>query len=172
MPNPPVKARGPYTHAMQTATGIHIRSAVSTDARTIVEFNAACARESEGLALDPERVRAGTEAALADPSRGRYFIALDEQGPVGQIMITREWSDWRNAWVWWLQSVYVNERARRRGMFTALLRHVEEEARAEGVAAIRLYVDAGNRRARNAYLSCGFGPGHYRMLEKVLANDA
>lgn len=157
---------------MQTTAGIHIRSAVGSDAHTIAEFNAACARETESLALDPERVRAGTEAALADPARGRYYLALDEHGPVGQVMITREWSDWRNAWVWWLQSVYVTERARRRGVFGTLLHHVEREARAEGVAAIRLYVDAGNERARNAYLSSGFGPGHYRMLEKVLAADA
>lgn len=157
---------------MQTAPGIHIRPATSSDAHTIAEFNAACARESEGLALEPERVRAGTEAALADPARARYYLALDEQGPVGQIMITREWSDWRNAWVWWLQSVYVSERARRQGVFAALLRHVEGEARAEGAAAIRLYVDAGNRRAHDVYLASGFAHGHYRMLEKDLAADA
>lgn len=150
------------------ATALRLREAVPADAATVTRFNIACARESEALELDPARARAGAEAALADPARARYYLAEDGSGPLGQIMITFEWSDWRNAWLWWLQSVYVESGARRRGVFTALLRHVEAQARDAGAAALRLYVDLGNATAERTYLGAGFARAHYRMLEKEL----
>lgn len=157
---------------MKHDANFQIRYAGPADVATVTEFNIACARESEALALQQERVRAGVEAVLSDPARGRYFLAEDDTGPTGQVMITYEWSDWRNAWIWWLQSVYVREDARRQGVFTALLRHVEDAARRENVAAIRLYVDLENARAENTYLRGGFNRAHYRLMEKTLVNHA
>lgn len=151
---------------------LRLRRADAHDADTVAAFNIACARESEGLALDPERAAAGVAAALADPARGRYYLAEDDSGPLGQIMITFEWSDWRNAWFWWLQSVYVRADARRRGVFRALLAHVEAQARADRAAALRLYVDLDNHGAERTYRSAGFERAHYRMMERSLAADA
>jgi len=151
-----------------TDNNLHVRDAGPADADTVTRFNIACARESEDLTLDTATVGDGVRAVLGDPARGRYFIAEDGDGPAGQIMITLEWSDWRNAWIWWLQSVYVRADARRRGVFSTLYRHVEDQARRAGVAAIRLYVDLENERAEQTYLRAGFERGHYRLLEKPL----
>ncbi|MGH8427380.1 MAG: GNAT family N-acetyltransferase [Gammaproteobacteria bacterium] len=135
-------------------------------------FNIACAAESENLALERVQVRTGVEMVLGDATRGRYYLAEDAAGAAGQVMITREWSDWRNGWIWWLQSVYVRADARRAGVFTALLQHTEAEARREGVSFIRLYVDRDNTAAEGTYLGNGFEQAHYRMLEKSLEPDA
>jgi len=151
---------------------LHIRDGGPADADTVIRFNIACAHESEDLALDPAIVAPGVRAVLGDPARGRYFIAEDGAGPAGQVMITFEWSDWRNAWIWWLQSVYVRADARRRGVFGALYDHVENAAREAGVAAIRLYVDRDNERAERTYLRAGFEHAHYRLLEKPLTDGA
>ncbi len=156
---------------MEARSQITIRPAAIRDAAVVAGFNIACAKDSEGLVLDETEARAGAEAILRDPARGRYYLAEDATGAVGQIMITREWSDWRNAWIWWLQSVYVRPGARRRGVFRRLLGSIESAARAEGVAVLRLYMDENNGRAENAYHAEGFATSHYRMLDKALARD-
>ncbi len=147
---------------------IHVREAGTADAARVTRFSIACARDSENLTLDEAVVRAGVEAALADPGRGRYFLAERDGKALGQIMVTREWSDWRNAWIWWLQSDYVTSEARGRGVFAALYAHVEDAARAAGVRMIRLYVDADNEGAERAYLKAGFERDHYRQMAKTL----
>lgn len=156
---------------MEYSRKFRIRSAEVADVDVVTRFNIACARESEHVTLEESRVRAGVKTVLGDPSRGRYFVAEDEKGAAGQVMITFEWSDWRNAWVWWLQSVYVRADARRSGVFSALFRHVQSEARNEGVAAIRLYVDQDNSQAEQTYLKLGFQRSHYRLLENDLGSD-
>src|SRR5438128_1174688 len=100
-----------------------IRPATLDDADVIVEFNRRLAEESEGKALDLSLLRPGVEAGLADPNKGVYFVAEDDGVLVGQIMITAEWSDWRNGWFWWIQSVYVCPDHRRRGVFRSLFKH-------------------------------------------------
>ena len=98
---------------------IQITPAAPADAETIAEFNVALAAESEHLILDPPTVLAGVRAVLADPAKGRYFVARPSEGdsgrlPIGQLMLTIEWSDWRNGPIWWIQSVYVHPDHRRR----------------------------------------------------------
>lgn len=156
---------------MNEKPGIAVRLATPQDAATVARFNIACARDSEGLELDESQARAGAETALRDPSRGRYYLAEDATGTAGQIMITREWSDWRNAWTWWMQSVYVRPEARRRGVFRALLRFIESAARDEGVGLLRLYMDKDNRPAENAYHAEGFATSHYRLLDKAVGRS-
>jgi GNAT superfamily N-acetyltransferase len=156
---------------MNLCSPLSIRLAGPDDAAIVTEFSLACARDSEGLVLDTTRVRAGVQAVLADAMRGRYYLAENEPRPIGQIMITGEWSDWRNAWIWWLQSVYVHPEHRRQGIFRALLEHIEAEARRESVALLRLYVDRNNGPAERTYLARGFGFAHYQMLEKRLSQD-
>ena len=144
-----------------------IRPAHSDDIPRLAEFNRALARETEGRELDADRVRAGVAAVLADPSKGRYLVAEDGDGVIGQLMITFEWSDWRNGMFWWIQSVYVDPAHRGAGVFGALYRRIESEARSAGnVCGIRLYMEHANERARAAYLRLGLTPAGYEVLEK------
>jgi GNAT superfamily N-acetyltransferase len=143
-----------------------VRAARPEDHALLVEFNRAMARETESLELDLERVSRGVRAALLDPSRGFYLIAEHAGRPAGGLMVTREWSDWRDGWVWWIQSVYVAPHARRRGIYRALHGQVLREARARGdVVGVRLYVDRANRGAQATYAALGMQPSHYLMFE-------
>ncbi len=133
-----------------------LRQATPADRSVIAEFNRRLAFESENKTLDPEVLAAGVAAVLADPSRGVYYVAEDGGEIVGQLMITTEWSDWRNGWFWWIQSVYVREEARRRGVFRALYTHAFAEARRRGdVVGLRLYVERDNVRAQETYRGLG-----------------
>jgi GNAT superfamily N-acetyltransferase len=146
--------------------GILIRAATAADAETIVRFNAAMAGETEGLELDLERLRGGVQAVLADPGKGIYWMAELDGRPAGQMLITFEWSDWRNGAFWWIQSVYVAPPCRGRGVFRALYEHAERLARSDpGVCGLRLYVEQHNERAQQAYLRLGMKPTPYRIFE-------
>ncbi len=146
--------------------GLVIRAATPDDAGVLVEFNRAMARETEDKELDPVQLRAGVDAVFADASRGRYVLALSGGEPVGALLLTYEWSDWRNGVFWWIQSVYVTPGARGKGVFGALYRHVESEAReAADVCGLRLYVDLENERAQRVYEALGMAPSHYRFYE-------
>jgi GNAT superfamily N-acetyltransferase len=146
-----------------------IRDATPADAPLIVEFNRRLAQESEGKTLAVAVLTPGVAAALADPHKGRYFLAESEGIVAGQTMLTYEWSDWRNGWLWWIQSVYVRPECRRRGVFRALFEHIEERARREPeVVGLRLYVENGNRSAQETYLQLGMKPAGYFVLEKGL----
>jgi GNAT superfamily N-acetyltransferase len=144
-----------------------VRHATLADAPTIVEFNIRLARDTEGLELDPAVVREGVRRMLEDAQRGRMFVAEVDGRVVGQTMFTYEWSDWRNSWIWWLQSVYVEEAHRRRGVFRALYAHVRELARDDPeVGCIRLYVERRNVVARETYLGLGMTLSGHIVLEE------
>src|SRR4029079_15862290 len=108
------------------AEDMTIRPAGFDDWETIADFNILLARETEDKQLVPETVFAGVKALLADPRHGRYFVACADGKIIGQMMHTREWSDWRNGEIWWLQSVYVHPGHRQAGVFRALYRHLEK----------------------------------------------
>lgn len=147
-------------------TTLRIRPAYPRELSTLVEFNRAMARETEGKELDPERSHLGVAAVFADPAKGTYHVALRGEELVGALMLTSEWSDWRNGVFWWIQSVYVVPAARQTGVFRALYDHVLERARANpDVCGVRLYVDADNRRAQEVYTRLGMQAAHYRMFE-------
>jgi GNAT superfamily N-acetyltransferase len=144
-----------------------IRAADRRDLAVLAAYNLALAWETEQKRLDPATVEAGVEALLGDPQRGFYTVAEIEGQVVGQVLITFEWSDWRNGWFWWLQSVYVQPAFRRRGVFRALVEHLEERARREGhVVGLRLYVERDNRAAQAVYAALGLQPTTYGVLEK------
>jgi GNAT superfamily N-acetyltransferase len=150
-----------------------VRAATPADAEAIAAFNAAIARESEHRELDPARLRAGVQQALADPARARYFLACLGERIIGQLMLTVEWSDWRNGWFWWIQSVYVDREQRGRGVYAALHRHVRQLARAgRDVIGLRLYVERGNARARRVYDRLGMHPTSYLVYEEDWSGDA
>jgi len=143
-----------------------VRDATARDAATIAVFNTSITAETEDHVLEPRLVVAGIAALLADISKGRYWVAEVNGDIAGQIMVTYEWSDWRNGLIWWIQSVYVHEDHRRKGVFSALYRHVESLARNDaGVVGLRLYVDDCNKRAQDTYVSLGMQMRNYRVME-------
>jgi ribosomal protein S18 acetylase RimI-like enzyme len=143
-----------------------IRQALSDDVDVIVAFNAAMAEETESRTLDMDVLRRGVAAVLTDPSKGRYLVADQGSKIIGQLMITYEWSDWRNGTFWWIQSVYVMPEYRRRGIYRALHEYVMRLARQEPeVCGIRLYVDRHNVTARKTYESLGMRYSHYDLFE-------
>ncbi|MEL6949194.1 MAG: GNAT family N-acetyltransferase [Pseudomonadota bacterium] len=144
---------------------ITIRDAVPDDVTAIALYNAAMALETEVKALDLEVLTAGVRSLLEDDNRGRYWVAESDGNPIGQVMITREWSDWRNAWFWWLQSVYIAPDFRRRGVFRALYEHVREQARSANACGLRLYVEHDNTAAADTYRALGMIDAGYAMLE-------
>jgi ribosomal protein S18 acetylase RimI-like enzyme len=152
---------------------LRIRPAVPADADFLAHGNAAMALETEHKHLDPAVVAAGVRAALSDAAKGRYFIAERDGVPVGQLMITYEWSDWRNGTFWWIQSVYVLPEARRGGVFRALYRHLEHLAADDPtICGIRLYVERENSRAQATYTHCGMGDAGYVIMETVFTRAA
>jgi GNAT superfamily N-acetyltransferase len=145
---------------------VSIRAATSEDIEFLVDGNAQLALESEHLSLDRNRLRDGIRAMFAQPSRGFYSVAEVGGVRAGQMMITFEWSDWRNGVFWWIQSVYTVPEFRRRGVFRALYQYVEELAKLEGnVCGLRLYVEDSNHRAQETYGRCGMKETGYRVLE-------
>ena len=145
---------------------LFIRPAEPKDVPFLVECNAAMASETEHKTLDREVLARGTRAVFDDPRRGFYLIAELDGDPAGCLLITYEWSDWRNGDWWWFQSVYVTPAARRAGIFRALYTEVERRARAAGAVGLRLYVERDNKRALRTYASLGMEEEAYRMLRR------
>jgi GNAT superfamily N-acetyltransferase len=154
---------------MQAASGeagaALVRKATKNDADALVRFNAAMARESEGVELPEARLRAGVLALFEDPSRGQYWVCERDGAIIGQCMVTYEWSDWRNANFWWIQSVYTAPAARRRGVYRALHEEVLRESRRAGACGVRLYVERANTGARAVYEKLGLRAAPYEMME-------
>ena len=126
--------------------------------------------ETEKRRLDAARVNAGVAALLEDSAKGTYFLAEIEKGGssvvAGQLLITYEWSDWRNGNFWWIQSVYVPEEFRGRGVFTALFNHICNLANTrKDVCGLRLYMDSHNHKARRTYERLGLSKTNYEMFE-------
>ena len=148
------------------AANIEIRRATPADVETLVAFNAAMARETEDKDLDLASLRAGINALLKDEALGFYLVADIDGQAVGQLMITTEWSDWRNAHFWWLQSLYVLPDYRRKGVFRHLYSYIQAQAgRAGNVCGLRLYVERTNRHAQQVYVNLGMELSHYDMYE-------
>ena len=146
---------------------LQIRPATIADLDFIVSGNLEMALETENLRLDAAVLREGVRALLEARAPGAYWIAELDEVVVGQLLITFEWSDWRNRVVWWVQSVHVSTTARRHGVFRALYAHVREAAHAAGAGGLRLYVDTTNARAQKVYGALGMNGDHYRVFEDM-----
>ncbi len=146
---------------------ILVRRAVPADADVIADFNSRMALETEDHRLDPSTISAGVRAALADEKRALYFVAEVDGRVVGQTLVTFEWSDWRNGFLWWFGSVYVLPEHRGRGVFRAIHDRIEREARAAGGVGLRLYVWNANARAQATYAKLGWTDANYRVMERM-----
>ena len=143
-----------------------VRDAARSDVPFLADCNIAMAFESEGKHLDRDVLTRGIVAVFDHPERGFYLVAERDGKAVGSLLITHEWSDWRNGGWWWIQSVYVRPEARRSGVFSALYREVDARARAsEGVIGLRLYVEKENARAQATYAALGMEPAYYSLYQ-------
>ncbi len=147
-------------------TNLIYREAVPADAPAIVAFQLAMARETEEVTLDLTTCTAGVDAVFADARRGHYFVAELDSAVVASLLITHEWSDWRNGDVWWIQSVYVTPKARGKGVYAGLYEHVKQLVQVDpDVRGLRLYVDKRNTRAQTVYSRLGMDGEHYQVFE-------
>ncbi|MCK5738961.1 GNAT family N-acetyltransferase [bacterium] len=146
---------------------IRIHRAVPADAASIADFNCRMALETENYKLPPEKVLSGVKHLFDQPEYGFYLTAEFDGQVIGCLMITHEWSDWRDGLIWWIQSVYVVPEFRRQGIFRKMYAFVAEQAREKQAAGLRLYVERENIRAQRTYESLGMVETHYKMYEDI-----
>jgi len=143
-----------------------IRNADSNDIKTIAKYNIAMALETENKRLDKNTITKGVTSVVMDNSKGLYWVMEIDDVLAGQLMVTYEWSDWRNGMMWWIQSVFVPEAYRRQGVYKALYRNLADLAKADKeCCGIRLYVEKKNTRAQNTYLNLGMINAGYEIME-------
>lgn len=149
-------------------TQIRIRPAAAGDAETIIEFAAAMALETERKLLLQEVIGKGVHHLLAHPGMGFYLMAECEGEVAGSLMVTTEWSDWRNGHFWWVQSVYVRPQFRRRGVYLHLYQYLQKRAAKDpSVCGFRLYVERDNSRAQATYRAAGMEQTQYVLYEEL-----
>ena len=144
---------------------LEIRRAEASEAGMIADFQQKMAWETEQLELREDVLAAGVQAVLADSNKGLYYVALQDGEIVASLMITYEWSDWRNGTVWWIQSVYVLPEYRGQGVFKRMYLHLKEYVMQSELRGLRLYVDKTNTAAQNVYDAIGMTQEHYAMYE-------
>lgn len=148
-------------------TQIRIRPATAADLDHLVAFNRDMAAESEDKGLDEAVLRRGVSHLLAHPNEGFYLMAERGGQVAGSLMVTFEWSDWRDGRFWWIQSVYVRPEHRRSGVYRAMHEHVRTQAHADGRSCgLRLYVERDNHGAMATYRAMGMVETHYRLYEE------
>jgi len=146
------------------------RKALISEASTIAEFQLQMAMESEGLSLNPEEVKQGVLQVFEDGRWGQYFVGELGGRLVCSTLIQYEWSDWRNAIVWWIHSVYVIPEYRRKGVFRAMFHRIRQEAEVDGnVKGLRLYVEKSNQPAQQCYEALGMTSDRYSLYELMLS---
>jgi len=145
---------------------IEIRKARLSDAESIVELQLQMAQETEGLQLDKTLVKKGVEGVFHEPTRGTYWIAQEKDKVLAVLLAIPEWSDWRNATVLWIHSLFVIPEARRKGVFKKLYLNLKRQAeQSPELAGIRLYVDKQNKPAQQVYEKFGMNKDHYELYE-------
>ena len=160
---------GSVTAGRERAADLAVRKATAADAGAISRFNQVMALETEGKSLIPERVDAGVRRLIGEPALGFYVVAADARdGIVGCLLVTQEWSDWRNGLFWWIQSVFIEAGWRRQGVYRRLYQHVRELAAADPqVCGFRLYLEKDNAVAQQTYAALGMAPTDYLIYEQL-----
>ncbi len=143
-----------------------IRLGEERDAETLADFNIAMARETEEKELPKDVVLSGVRGLMARPDHGFYLVAESEGAVAGSLMVTFEWSDWRDGFFWWVQSVYIRPEFRRRGVYRRLYQAVKDRAANANVRGFRLYVELENSVARKTYENLGMSEIPYKMYEE------
>ena len=149
---------------------ITIRKATPRDIDSIIDFQQKMAWETEGMQLVAGIISQGVKGVFDEASRGQYYVAENGGIVIASLLITYEWSDWRNTNIWWFQSVYVLPGFRRQGVFRKMYAFIKKEAEKQNVAGLRLYVETNNSRAKMTYEAMGMTSEHYTMYEWLKEN--
>jgi len=147
---------------------MEVRYADFDDLDIIAKNNVLLAKESEDINLNFDIVFKGVKSVISDRSKGFYLVAVEDDIIIGQLMITYEWSDWNNKFIWWIQSVYVSKSFRRKGVFTKLLNFLKKIAKEQDIKIIRLYVYNKNLDAQLTYESLSLIKKPYKIYSLVL----
>ena len=151
---------------------MNIRRATIEDVSALAEFNMKMALETEAIELIPGVITAGVETMINNPAMGFYLVVEDDGALQASLMITTEWSDWRNGLFWWVRSVYVNQQYRRQGLYRKLYEQVKTLAEAENnVCGFRLYVEHDNYIAQETYRSLNMEETSYKLFEELKADS-
>ena len=146
-----------------------IRNAIPEDAESIIAFNQAMARETENRILEERTIRAGVQHIFDEPDHGFYLVAENIKKIIGTLMVTREWSDWRNGEFWWIQSVFVERNYRRKGVYREMYQFVKNLAASKtDICGFRLYVEKDNTIAQKTYRSLNMEETPYLLFEEEL----
>ena len=144
---------------------IIVRPVAATDVDRLIEFNLRMAEETEGKQLDSKVLACGVKAVLEEPKRGFYLVAEVDGEVAGSLMVTTEWSDWRNSEYWWIQSVYVHKSWRQKGIFTQLFKAIKKIAQKNDIEVLRLYVYNENVKAKETYIASGMKEKTYSIYQ-------
>ena len=143
-----------------------IRKAVTQDIKTIVGFNQDMALETESITLDEGKLVSGVKGVFEDPERGFYIVCEIEGIVRACLMITCEWSDWRNGTFWWIQSVFVHKKYRNQGLYRLMYEFIKTQIDSDDqTVGVRLYVDEDNAMAQNVYMRLGMKKSNYQLFE-------
>ncbi|NPA68911.1 MAG: GNAT family N-acetyltransferase [Chlorobi bacterium] len=146
------------------------REAKQEEYKVIAGFQNKTALETEHLKLDAETVLKGVKAVFSDNTKGKYYVVEDDGKVVSSLLTTYEWSDWRNKYVIWIQSVYVLPEYRRKGVFNLMYSEIKNIAENNPkYSGIRLYVDKTNINARKVYEKIGMSGNHYDLFEDMFS---
>ena len=146
---------------------IKIRVAEISDAPVIADFNRRMASETENYNLPYNKVLSGVKNLFLKPEYGLYIVAESQNKITGCLMITYEWSDWRNGLLFWIQSVYILPEYRRQGVFSKMYNFISNYAKEKGAAGLRLYVEKDNIGAQKTYEALGMKEAGYKLFELV-----
>ena len=144
---------------------MNIRIGKINDASYIAKNNCLLAKESEDIDISYETTLMGVKNVITDSSKGFYLVAIENNAIIGQLMITFEWSDWRNKNIWWIQSVYINKKNRRKGIFNKMISYIKDEAKKNNVDTLRLYVYKSNINAIKTYKKIGMSKELYYIFK-------
>lgn len=152
---------------------IKIRRATIEDANVIIDFQIRMALETENLNLEKEIVRKGVTKVFNDVSKGKYYIIIEDDKIVGSLLITPEWSDWRNKSILWIQSLYIDPSHRRKGLFKYMYNYLKKMVEeSDELLGLRLYVDKLNKDAQIVYENIGMDGEHYKLYEWIKENNS
>ena len=146
---------------------IQIKKADFDDALVIAEFNRRMAKETESLDLDETIILGGVKGLMRNPELGFYVVAKIKNSVCGCLMITKEWSDWRNGLIWWIQSVYIHPDYRRMGIYREMYQFIADYAKKQKVIGLRLYVEHNNSIAQKTYKKLGMKKSEYHIYEQI-----
>ena len=147
-----------------------IRLARLEDAEKLAEFCGA-RMDVDNEPVQTEKLLPGVTAPIKDLSKGMYLVATETHKSelIGCLMITYEWDTGNNAFIWWIQDVFVDSNWRRKGVFQALYKHTIKMAKDKGnVCTIKIHVNDNNLNAQKTYKRIGMTDTSNFMYEFIL----